>query len=402
MTAPAHATVHQPVGERSPRRDLWERCGAQCDDREALRAYAAPAFGAMIDVPVPLGDEPHVAIWKDWVHLSERAGAPAVLRAQLPQLRFSIAEATRHQPEWHAATRRGLWSDQRHTGPDFADPAGVTLAIATSLAGAVPLIVARDRRDFEYLLRALTARCAPVPVAPSCGATMVAGFVNWSRVHRARSEWASARGGDDPTAWLAVFERLKQHPAAWQDRFILLSGGPYAAVPASELELADSEWLAASIVVRREHEVAHYVTKRFFGVMRNALHDEVLADYAGLVAAFGHYDAARGRRVLGLDERGCLLDGGRLWNYRGTPALSDRAMQALASLAAFAIDAVARLDLQRIDDEDVTIPLAARTAALIALASTSLESMAGPDGANALRSAYTGARQRLGAATSRA
>lgn len=379
--------VAQPEREAGSA-SVWTRNGAPPDERVALEAYATTAFGVWDPRPLPLHDEPHVAQWATWVDAAAEHGAASVLREHLPQLRFPVAEETQHSDAWLAATRRGLWSGTSHDGPPFASAAGITIELAHSAAGRIPVIVARARSDFEYLQRALCARCAPIPIPPSSGAVMVAGFVNWARVHAARASWAEARGSDDPSAWAVAFARLRADPSQWQDRFILLSAGPYAAVPAAELGLTDAAWQLMSLIIRREHEVAHYVTKRFFGVMRNALHDELLADYAGLVGATGTYPAPWGRRMLGIDERGRLMPGGRLWNYRGTPPLSDRAMQSLSAVASFAIDALAGMDQHRVAAASRLGDVSARTAALLAIAQTPVDVMGGADGREMLCAAF--------------
>jgi hypothetical protein len=91
--------------------------------------------------------------------------------------------------------------------------------------------------------------------------------------------------------------------------------------------------LARSLVIRREHECAHYFTWRVFGTIRTHVFDELLADFVGLVRAYGHYPGALARRFLGVDAEGRRL-GGRLDNYRGSPPVSDAAFDVLAVLAA--------------------------------------------------------------------
>ena len=46
--------------------------------------------------------------------------------------------------------------------------------------------------------------------------------------------------------------------------------------------------------------------------MRNNLHDELIADYAGITAAIGHYRAAWFLRFLGLEDYPTYRPGGRL------------------------------------------------------------------------------------------
>ena len=89
-------------------------------------------------------------------------------------------------------------------------------------------------------------------------------------------------------------------------------------MPAADLGLAEAEWREMSLVIRREHECAHYFTRRLFGSMRNNLLDELIADYAGLVAATGRFRADWFLRFIGLEEFPRYRPGGRLDLYRGS------------------------------------------------------------------------------------
>jgi hypothetical protein len=329
----------------APAVDVWRACGAHDDDVASLSGYAASAFGTPVNDVLPLPDEPCATMWAAYADEAARDGAAATLRRHLPHLRFAIDADTAQHPYYLAATRRGEAVPRDFDEwPGFDDPEGISLSITPTAAGHVAAIVARARPDFERLVQALTMRSAPTVIPASSGAVMVAGFVNWERVHQARRAWAAARGGDDTVAWCEEFVRLRAEPARWQDRFMLLSGGPYAV-------------------------------------------------------AAGRYRADWGRRVLGLSEAGALMDGGRLWNYRGSPApLTDRAMGVLGRLAVRALDAFTTLDALRAADASDGAPLLARTAALVAIAQTPLAQLGSDTAEAALARAYHAARATMRAA----
>jgi hypothetical protein len=166
--------------------------------------------------------------------------------------------------------------------------------------------------------------------------------------------------------------RITPRRELYQDRFILLSDGPYSAVPAASLGLAEGEWREISLAIRRDHECAHYFTRRLLGSMRNNLLDELIADYAGMTAATGSFRAEWFLRFLGLlPEYG---PGARVDVYRGDPLLSDGAFRVLHTLIARAAATVERFDA------GLTGPLDAREKALRigTLASFRLEDLAGP------------------------
>ena len=110
-------------------------------------------------------------------------------------------------------------------------------------------------------------------------------------------------------------------------RFIILSNKPYSNIPASELGLLESDWLEKSMIIRREHECTHNFTKTVFGISRNHLHDELLADFFGLYEAFGEYKAEYFQRFLGIIG----TYGGRLKVY--TKDLPEKVFSAISEVA---------------------------------------------------------------------
>jgi hypothetical protein len=289
------------------------------------------------------------------------------------QLRFPVMVGVSETDAYLAAIRKGVLP-ARTDDLRLEDTDGLRLFIHPTPAGAVPVLLTACRADFEALVRALVRKNEPVPLPASMGACMVAGYNNWGRVAELRRRWEAgevdAGGARD---WSAAFTRLKSRKELYQDRFVLLSGGPYSGVPAEAMEMGDDEWRRASITIRLEHECAHYFTRRVLGSMRNNLLDELLADYAGIVAAAGHFRADWFLRFMGLDgEEGCRGDG-RIWTYRGDPPLSDAGFVVLQRVVRAAARAVEAWDAAR-GPADRTPEGRARV--LLRLAETTLEEMA--------------------------
>lgn len=287
----------------------------------------------------PSGDEAHVAVWDGYAADARRVGAVAALAPRFVQLTCPIAAGISQDPRYRAATRQGRAAEAAALGdaPPFAQPDAVRLSVVETLTGRCPVIVAGDRADFERLVQCLTARNEPEPVPPSMGACLVSGLINWDRVHRHEAAWRQAHPAADDADWQEEWRRFSSERAGYQDRVLLLSTGPYSGVWPAGVDRDD--WIARSLVVRREHECLHYATFRAYGVVRTHVFDEILADFVGLVRAFGRYDGALAREVLGVDADGRRL-GGRIENYRGTPPLSDAAFDAVAVLAARATAAL--------------------------------------------------------------
>jgi hypothetical protein len=308
------------------RRDLRESVLASlgAGDAEAaeLLAYNENVFQtvAASEMSFPLPDEPFVKIWESYA-----ASGLAYLQKVLPQLSFPIEAGISETAAYRAATRKG--SSDRGTGLPLRAPEQCEIRIHPTPAGRIPLLITRVREDFVLLVQALTMRNEPNPVPDSMGACMVAGFNNWDRIARYRADWESNHPGEN---WDAEFQRLISQKHLYQDRFTILSDGPYSSVPAAALGLGDEEWRAMSLAIRREHECAHYFTRRVFQSMRNNILDELIADYCGITAACGSYRASWFLRFAGLEDFPRYREGGRLQNYR--TGLSDASFVLLQGL----------------------------------------------------------------------
>ncbi|MEA2695229.1 MAG: hypothetical protein QOJ16_4616 [Acidobacteriota bacterium] len=363
--------------------------GAECEEllRYNENVFKIPDRIRPDKIRLPPPDEPFVACWEGWASSARERGAWAVLREHLPQLRFPIREGMSGTEAYRAATLRGVPPADlpEAAGLPLLRPELVELALHPSPAGRVPVLTVRGRADFVALVQALGHRNEPFPVPGSQGALMISGYNNWARVAALRREWEAREPDERQGSWGEELERLKPQRELYQDRFILLSDGPYSAVPAADLGLAEGEWRELSLAIRRDHESAHYFTRRLFGAMRNNLLDELIADYAGMVAAIGRFRADWFLRFLGLEAFPSLRPGGRLGIYRGKPPLSDGAFRVLQALIRDAA-----LNLERFD---ATLPagprsLEERAEALTALASLRLEDLAAPGGEAALAEAF--------------
>jgi hypothetical protein len=131
----------------------------------------------------------------------------------------------------------------------------------------------------------------------------VTGLNNWDRIFSHRREWEQTLPVPaTETAWAEEFKSLVHRKDAYQDRFIILSRGPYSAVAAEDMGMELEAWLAQSLAIRREHEFTHYFTHRVFGAMRNNVLDELVADFVGLVRTFGRYRDDLALRFFGLES----------------------------------------------------------------------------------------------------
>ncbi len=358
--------------------DLLRRAGADDATLPELLAYDTPLLTseAARAVAIPAGDEAHLTAWSAYLEEGRRAGLVAELSRRFPQLRFPVREGISATEAYRRATRQGLFPDEddpEATGLPLGRPDLVTLTLHPSLAGRFPALVAGERADFETLVRAFSARNEPVPVPASMGACLVKGFNNWDRLNAWRRAWEADHPDGD---WDATWPEVVARKELYEDRFVILSTGPYSGLPAAEAGFPEEEWSDLSLRIRRDHEATHYLTLRTAGTARNNLLDEVLADAAGLLRTFGRYDAALALRFFGLERFPAYREGARLENYRGKPPLSDAAFEVLKRLVHGAVTNLAALDAASPAGTRDGTALARR---LLLLASCSLSDLAAPD-----------------------
>lgn len=327
------------------RRAVLRSCGAGDGVVESLLDYGASPYQPGEATGAAGEDEPHVAVWQGYAARAAEVGAFAALRERFAQLRFPIAEGMSREPAYRAATLRGDVTEADAFAPGLVlrRPDALTLSIVPSAAGGVPVVVVEERADFEALVRAFTERNEPAEVPASMGACLVNGLINWHRIALHREQWARGAADASDEAWGAEFKALVPQKARYQDRLILLSAGPYSAVPASESGGPAEGWLARSVAIRRDHELFHYFTYRRYGRIRTHVFDELLADFAGLVGADGRYRAQLALRFLGLDRFPEIRQDGRMLNYvreklpmEAWPVVGALAVRAAASLEAIA------------------------------------------------------------------
>ena len=330
-----------PATARERRAEVLRRFGATQAELDELLVYTQIPFN--FSGPLVLLDEPFTAVWEEYLAASEVEGVFPVLQRVLHQLRFPVREGMSGEGAYAAATRRGDLS-ALGTGGLFEEglqlraPGRLRLELHPTPAGRIPVLTAPVREDFVALVQALARRNEPVPLPDSMGALMISGYNNWDRVRRYRKAWEDEAPAGE--TWVDAFQRLIPQKPRYQDRMILLSEGPYSAVPAADLGLDEAEWLDLSHAIRKEHESAHYYCKRVLGTMRYHVFDEMIADAYGLAAGAGAFRPAWLLRFFGLHHGGPFpQEGGRMWNY--SDGLSHDAVRVLAALVRRWVQAVA-------------------------------------------------------------
>lgn len=177
--------------------------------------------------------------------------------------------------------------------------------------GVIPVLHIGNRGDFERFVNVLRDRCEPVPVPPSMGALTLLGVINWRKIQAHKRQWIL----DGHTeGWAEEQKRFVTDPARYRDTVVLVSDGPYSALPAEQAGMEPELWRERSLDIRIWHELTHVVCRKLWPGHKQAVRDEVLADCVGLLAAFGRYDPGLALALLGVTPEG-YCPGGRLQNY---------------------------------------------------------------------------------------
>lgn len=310
---------------------VLESYGAHGDVLQELLAYNHNTFQRLPEfdnIAYPLPDEPFVSSWNEYIQRAQDIGALAVVKTCLRHLNFPVLRGISQDPLYRAVVLRGepITGCALATGIPLLDPEGIQLRMQATAAGRIPILLINNRSDFEHILQALLNRNEPMEIPQSMGAVMVAGYNNWDRIDQYKLFWQQSSPSE---AWTDAFQRLIPQKALYQDRFIVVSTGAYSNVPAADLHLEDDEWRRLSVEIRIVHECTHYAMKRIYGLMRNNLQDEIIADAMGLVAANGTFSSDWFLRFMGLESHRALRPEGRINVYRGDPPLSEAAFQIL-------------------------------------------------------------------------
>ncbi len=196
--------------------------------------------------------------------------------------------------------------------------------------------------DFNTVLNAFLNKNEPKPMPNSMGAAMIKGFNNWSRINALKEKWLNKNPFGD---WSAHFmKNIVPQKALYQDKFIVLSTKEYSGVFAEDLGLSICEWKQLSVQIRLAHECVHYFTHKYYGLMSNNMHDELIADYMGIRKAKGAFDLKWFLKFIGLEKYPMYRKGARFENYLGNPPLSKAAFEMVRTIVKKAAKNIAAFD----------------------------------------------------------
>lgn len=217
------------------------------------------------------------------------------LAKRYPQVYLPIEKGISKSEEYENTCLKGEKSNRKLL---FSFNPKDKLETLNTIAGDVEVLTMYDRDDFEHIIRSIAYKGEPEDIPSSTGAMALFGLNNWEKV----------RAGLDN----------------YKDSFIILSSGNYSNVSKEdikkvtngELILSDKEWTEKSIIIRKYHELTHFVMRKIYPDDIESIRDEIIADCVGLMCAFNKLDSRLLKLFLGL-ESDIYRKGGRLENYKG-------------------------------------------------------------------------------------
>lgn len=233
------------------------------------------------------------------------------LAKRFPQLYIKPENGASQSEIYRGIVRRGeiFLGDLSH----FICSAEDRFSVAETPAGKVEIVFLKNRADFECFYRIMAAKCEPVPILRTVGAAYIGGINDWSKIHAHLAEYEQ-NGGTDRSGEFARFTADKSN---YKTSIILLSDGFYSDLGYENTPFSEEQWRKISLDIRKYHELTHFVCRSFFPTKINAVWDEILADFYGLLCAAGKYDAALALKFLGIYDG--KYTGGRLERYVEAP-----------------------------------------------------------------------------------
>lgn len=218
-----------------------------------------------------------------------------ILAKRYPQILLPVQKGMRETEEYKNVCLRGQECNRPIT---FSKDPEDKLETVNTPAGDVEVLSLRKRDDFVHMCQCLGNKCEPVEIPDSTGAMALFGLNNWDKV----------RAGLDN----------------YKDSFIILSSGNYSNVSNidiknitnGEIDLDEQAWTNKSIIIRKYHELTHFVMRKTYPDDISFIRDELIADCIGLICAFGCFDVRLLKLFLGIEED-TYRQGGRLQNYEG-------------------------------------------------------------------------------------
>lgn len=271
-------------------------------------------------------------------NLEDRNCILSFLKDCYPQLNFPVKEGISNTTEYKNCVLKGHKFDiSDYDEKDLIDSKNLSFEVYDSFSGYIPILTINNNEDFTKAIQTLIYKNNPVAISKSMGATLINGLNNWNKIELFKQVSLQKNPNKVQSDF---FKELKDQPQLYKDKLIILSNKPYSNVNADVLNLDDQMWLKYSLIIRKEHECTHLYTLKKYGKATNNLHDELIADYIGIIKANGDYNKDWMLNFMGLENFPHYRKGARLENYINQTNLDEQDFKNLTLIVKLAIDSI--------------------------------------------------------------
>lgn len=283
-----------------------------------------------------------IKTWEKYYEESQKIGSFNTLKKYLVQLQFPVKKNISKTQDYKSVTLRGK-PKQTDNCLELNKPDEIILELYESpIAGKIPVIIVTNNEDFNNIICALSNKNEPKKIPNSMGALFIKGINNWDRLHALKSNWLKKNPIGN---WSEEFKKyILPKPYLFKDKLMVLSSKGYSGIKNDKINISEELWKSSSLIIRREHECAHLFTLQYYGYMTNNIHDEIIADYAGITKVLGQFNKEWFLRFMGLENYPNYRKGGRLQNYQEPIQLSKEAFDGVKVLVKKISDTILSFD----------------------------------------------------------
>jgi len=310
-----------------------------------LKAYLFNKFSLNDDYEVStIVEDEGIQFWKETLfNFSGRKDIFGILKECYSQLNFLIEKERDKIDLYIDVVLRGKMNDIKlEDYQKLEDSKNISFEVHESIAGKIPVLIIPRKEDFVKIVRSLVYKNNPVAIPSSMGAVLLNGLNNSKRLNMIKKNWLQNNPlGDWNTEFL---DNVMPNKSLYKDKMIILSTKPYSDVTANQLGLTEDLWNLYSVSIRKEHEFTHLYTLKKYGQATNNLHDELIADYIGIIKTTWNYNKMWMLTFMGLENYPHYREGARLENYLKESKLSSDDFRQLIKIVKNAIENIAIFD----------------------------------------------------------
>ncbi|MCD0472270.1 hypothetical protein [Flavobacterium sp. JAS] len=310
-----------------------------------LKTYLFNKFSLNDDYEVStIVEDEGIQFWKETIfNFSGRKDIFGILKECYSQLNFLIEKERDKLDLYIDVVLRGKMNDIKlEDYQKLEDSKNISFEVHESIAGKIPVLIIPHKEDFVKIVRSLVYKNNPVAIPSSMGAVLLNGLNNSKRLNMIKKNWLQNNPlGDWNTEFL---DNVMPNKSLYKDKMIILSTKPYSDVKANQLGLTEDLWNLYSVSIRKEHEFTHLYTLKKYGQATNNLHDELIADYIGIIKTTWNYNKMWMLTFMGLENYPHYREGARLENYLKDSKLSSDDFRQLIKIVKNAIENIAIFD----------------------------------------------------------